>query len=47
MSDDDYYEKFNTTVDVGSVVGFEHTHPVLLRYVAAKNKNRRDAVRSA
>ena len=38
MSDDDYYETFNTKVDVGLVVELEHTHPVLLKYIAAKNE---------
>jgi type II secretory pathway pseudopilin PulG len=37
MSNPQWYEKFNTKVDVGSAIGITQQHKVLLEYVAQEN----------
>jgi hypothetical protein len=37
MSNPQWYEKFNTKVDVGSAIGVTRQHKVLLEYVAQEN----------
>jgi hypothetical protein len=37
MSNPQWYEKFNTKVDVGSAIGVTQQHKVLLEYVAQEN----------
>jgi hypothetical protein len=37
MSSPQWYEKFNTKVDVGSAIGITWQHKVLLEYVAQEN----------
>jgi hypothetical protein len=37
MSNPQWYEKFNTKVDVGSAIGITRQHKVLLEYVAQEN----------
>ena len=40
MTNDEYFEKFNTKVDVGLAVGVEHKHPALLKHATKMMHNK-------